>query len=82
VDPDETQLDPSFATELSLINAHWEEFAHLQQQQGITFSAQAVQQPQQQQPISLQLCSSPTFQQQQPQLQQQQQPQPQQQQQP
>jgi hypothetical protein len=64
MDPDEAQLDPSFD-----LRACREGFAHLQQLQDITFSAQAVQQPQQQEQTVLRPCSSPTFQQQQPQLQ-------------
>ncbi len=41
IDPDMTQLDPSLD-----LRACRDEFARLQQLQGITFSAQAVQQPQ------------------------------------
>ena len=41
MDPDMTQLDPSLD-----LRAHRDEFAHLQQLQGITFSAQAAHQPQ------------------------------------
>ena len=42
-----TQVDPDMTQDPSLdLRAHREEFAHLQQQQGITFSAQVVQQPQ------------------------------------
>jgi hypothetical protein len=65
VDPDMMQLDPSLD-----LRARRAEFARLQQQQGITFSGQAVQQP-----LPLQQQQPPSQQQQQPQPQQQQQPQ-------